>query len=340
MFFALQNNAVDELDFPGLQVEEELFSTGTSRFDLLVNLTELPPDRRGGYEGLVEYATDLFDRSTIEQFVARFGQLLRLVTTDPTIPVSKMDVLLDDEHPQPAPAENDTAAALLPTASIPQMFSQQARTSPEAIALRHADQLWTYRDLDRRSNQLARRLLSHGAGRDTVIAIALPRSPQLVIAALAVLKAGAAYLPLNPANPGTHLARVLGSAAADIVIVNFPTEEHSELGRDGRTVIAMSDLPDDDHDDDPLDLSRTPDWGDDLCYVITTSGSTGTPKPTMVPHRGVTNTVHWYRSTLNLHPHSRVLVVASPTFDLTQKNFWAPLSAGGQVIGARAVRPH
>ncbi|WP_241474378.1 condensation domain-containing protein, partial [Mycolicibacterium neoaurum] len=284
-FFVLQNNAIGELDFPGLQVREEFVSTGTSRFDLLFNFSEVASDGSrggGGYDCLVEYATDLFDQVTVEQFVARFIQLLEQALGDPATPVRDLDVLLPGESRQLLDGWNDTAVPM-PRTTIVDMFEQQAAATADAVAVIDGDRKLTYRQLNARADRLAEHLAEHGVGPDTVVAVALLRSADLIVALLAVLKAGGAYLPIDPAYPSARNGYILTDAAPLLIITDTATDSDTVLPDSAIPRLHIDRISTTNSSAHPA--RHTAVHPDNLAYVIYTSGSTGRPKGVMISHR-------------------------------------------------------
>ncbi len=203
------------------------------------------------------------------------------------------------------------------------MFGHHARLTPPRTAVISGGRSLSYGELDARSNQLANHLLAHGHGRGMFVGLGLHRSAELPIALLGILKSGAAYVPLDPAYPAARIDQMIVSAKLESVVTNrelagqFPAV-HTLLIDDAAA--SSSDAPD-------LAMGIN-----DLIYAIFTSGSTGQPKAASVYHRGFANLLDWYVGELRLGPDDRTLVISSPSFDLTQKNFYAPLITGGTLI--------
>jgi amino acid adenylation domain-containing protein len=213
--------------------------------------------------------------------------------------------------------------------TVVEQFMAQAARMPEKVALESAQGQLTYRELDQRSNQLARILVSKGVGANVRVGVCLNRSADLVMAILAVLKAGGAYVPMDPAYPRERLAFMVADSSAPVIITRSEFVEvlgscqsepllldqlQAELAQ--QSVAALETLPQPDHQ----------------IYVIYTSGSTGQPKGAVVCHRGESNLQHWYLSALNLGEQDRTLLISAVGFDLTQKNIFAPLLAGGTLV--------
>ncbi|WP_200215681.1 non-ribosomal peptide synthetase [Micromonospora coerulea] len=206
-----------------------------------------------------------------------------------------------------------------PELALHALVEQQVRRTPEAVALICADERMTYRELDARATRLARWLRRRGVRPDVLVGLSLERSPELVVALLAVLKAGGAYLPMDPAYPAERVSFMVADAGARLVLTRAMVAE------------ALTG-PDDAIDDD----SAAPAGSDDLAYVIYTSGSTGRPKGVMIEHRAIVNHVRWITGTIWQRRPQTFLQITSAGFDAAGWEFWAPLTTGGTLVVAPA----
>ncbi|MGM9331166.1 amino acid adenylation domain-containing protein [Streptomyces murinus] len=339
VMLALQNAPEAAFQLPGLHIEVAPGRTHTAKFDLFFSLAE----RRGahgepqGITGAVEYSSDIYDAPTVQALFDRWVRLLDAATTHPDQPLDDIDLLTFEEHQQVLGTWLDTEAEigedLLPT-----RFAEQARTTPDAVALIVGDTTLTYTELNSRANRLAHALLRRGAGPDTVIALALPRSADLVVALLAVLKSGAAYLPLDPDHPSGRLEHVLADAAPALLLTTVATAARLPVG-DGSprrltvdsadTQALLADCP----DTDPADADRAaPLRAADAAYVIYTSGSTGRPKGVVVPHAALLNFLQAMRRKVPLRPDERLLAVTTVAFDIAALELYHPLLSGAAVV--------
>ena len=219
VMLALQNNAPAGVELAGLSTVFESAATGSAKFDLFVSLSERR-DASGaaaGLEGIVEYATDLFDRESVEAMAQRLVRLLTGAAANPDRPISKLDILSAAERHTILHQWNDTARPV-PSATLPELFAAQAARTPGAAAVVFEDQALTYAQLDARANQLARHLQSLGAGPDAVVGLCVERSLDMIVGLLSILKAGAAYLPLDPDHPAERLAFILEDARASVLV--------------------------------------------------------------------------------------------------------------------------
>ncbi|MGW2248538.1 amino acid adenylation domain-containing protein, partial [Streptomyces hirsutus] len=306
----VQNAPGGDFDLPGLRVTGIPVLTGTARLDLTFGFAEEhgPDGAPAGLSGAVEYSTDLFDRATVEALAARWTRLLAAVVAAPDRPIGGIDLLSAEERRELLPAAGDAAAGV----SLPALFAARTAQTPDAVALVCGDVELTYRQVDVRANRFAHALRARGVGPEQVVAVALPRSVESVVAVLGTLKAGAAYLPVDPAYPAARIAFMLDDARPTVVV------------DDPALVAGAAGLP----ETDPgvaVD-ARHP------AYVIYTSGSTGRPKGVVVSHAGVSGLVAAQVDRLGVAPGSRVLQFASPSFDAS---FWD--LCGAVLTGAALV---
>ncbi|KAA8889619.1 amino acid adenylation domain-containing protein [Nocardia colli] len=325
---AFQNNNLASLELPGVRFEPYHASIGASRFDLFFNIGDAP----AGYpwSGLIEYATELFDRGTVEMLAARFVRMLAAMVADPGAPVGAVDVLDTAERELVLHRWNETAVAIEPDVTVVGLFEAQVARTPDAVAAIHANTEVSYRELDARADQLARVLVSRGVRPDSLVAVAVPRSVELIVALLAVLKAGGGYLPIDPAYPSDRLAFILTDAAPVVVLVDPAIAEavpETSAPRLALDEVAVEDTCSPTH--------RLAPRAQNLAYVIYTSGSTGVPKGVGVTHRNVVNHVSqgWLPGA-----DERVLVHSSMAFDASTYEMWAALSSGGALVLAGELR--
>ncbi len=331
---ALQNNPLPAIEFPGLDIEILPAPTHTAKFDLFVNLVDLPSHTKDPQPltGTIEYATDLFDRDTIEKFATYYLHILDIVTTDPQQRIDLIEIIDPAERQQLLVERNDTATPV-PETTIPELFAAQVARIPESPAVQDDQETLTYRELDIRATDLARGLRAHGAGPEAIVAVALPRSARLVVALLAIAKTGAAYLPIDPNYPSERSAYILTDAAPQILITDTPTAptlpdtgipllilDTTEVGHGG-----IEATPADCYQDSPRPRPEN------LAYIMYTSGSTGAPKPVAITHHNVINMAvlcGW----LEGPAQGRVAMAASPGFDASVLEVWSALLRGNALV--------
>jgi amino acid adenylation domain-containing protein len=291
VMLALGNNAEANLELPGVTARFEPAETGTAIFDLKLNLAEQrgPGGTPAGLGGALEYATDLFDRETVDRLAAALAQLLKQVAADPGQRIGQLDLLSGPDR-QLLAQWNDTAAPVPAGPLVVEVFEAQAARTPDAVALVCGEVVLSFGELNARANRLARRLVAAGAGPERVVALAVPRSAVSVVAILAVWKVGAAYLPLDGEYPAERLAAMVRDAAPAVAVTDasWPVPE----------VLAGVGLVQAGEDDScwPAGNPRRRARAGDAAYVIYTSGSTGRPKGVLVQHGNLANLLAHHRA--------------------------------------------
>ncbi|MFD7631789.1 amino acid adenylation domain-containing protein, partial [Streptomyces sp. NPDC059851] len=313
VLLALQNVPRTEFALPGLSSEIVLVRTPTAMFDLSIHLLE-----RGGTGGAaegiigrVEYSTDLFDHATVEALVARWLRLLAAVVAEPDRPLSRIDVLTAEERRELLVARNDTACPIA-AAGLPSLFEDRVRATPEAPAVEFEGTALSYRELNRRANRLAHALIARGVGPEQVVALRLPRSPELVVAVLAVLKTGAAYLPVDPDYPAARIAYMLEDARPAVVLDDLAAVTPAEEQPEHDPAVAV----------DP----RHP------AYLIYTSGSTGRPKAVVMPAAGLLNLLAWHHRAVGGEPGTRTAQFTAISFDVSVQEILSALLYGKTLV--------
>ncbi|NUU21452.1 MAG: AMP-binding protein, partial [Streptomycetaceae bacterium] len=298
-----QNQAVGAVRFPGLAVEGARFTPPTAKFDLdfVFRETSETGAPTGPLEIAIEYAADLFDAATAERLLDRLRRLLDLIADAPDRRIGAYDLLSADERDRVLVAGNRTEREI-PNLTIAEMLQEQTAREPDATALVFRPGTpdavtWTYRDLNERANRIARLLRTHGAQPETVVALALPRTPDMVAALFAVLKTGAAYLPLELDLPAQRLALLVDDTRPVCVLGTRDSADRLPPGAGAllldapETAAELAGLSGADLRDDErpgftrADARRM----DHPAYVIYTSGTTGHPKGVVPPYRGLTN---------------------------------------------------
>ncbi|MYW04960.1 non-ribosomal peptide synthetase [Streptomyces sp. SID3343] len=345
VMLALQNAPRGAPELPGLTTWERVVGTGTCRFDLSLSLREHHDgqQRPQGMDGVVEYSTDLFDRDGVERVVERFRRLLDAVTLDPGQRLGTLDVLLPDERERLL-ARSGGGDRGVPPLPLPELFEAQVRRTPDATALIHDDgagrtRTLTYRALNARANRLARHLLGCGVGPEGLVAIALPRTVDSVVATLAVLKAGAGYLPLDAEYPPKRLEFMLDDARPALLLTDSTTARslpdpaglrHVVLDRE-ETRRAVGRC----RSDDVTDAERPRPLTYRHCaYVVYTSGSTGRPKGVVVTHAGVSAVAEAQLRRFGVTTASRILQFASHSFDSAVWELCGALLTGAALVMA------
>ncbi|WP_161990268.1 non-ribosomal peptide synthetase [Streptomyces alboflavus] len=335
----LQNNEEGRFDLPGLRIGAEFASTGTARYDMLFSLSETFEDREpAGIQIGVEYSTELFDATTIENLIARWERLLTTVVTHPSHRISYANLLTGQERGELLAAERAHTPLQVEQATFPELFAARVRHAPHALAVESDEAAWSYGELEARANRVAHWLIGRGVGPESLVGVAMPRCADQVAVALGVLKAGAAYLPVDLEYPADRIAYLVQDA--DPVAILTTTDCLAELPRELRVDIVAVDS-----EETRAAWRQVPDAEPRVqtalahpAYVIYTSGSTGRPKGVVVTHAGLAALSTTKRERLGIEPDSRILQVASPSFDAAFVELVQALTTGAALIVPRQRR--
>ncbi|MDZ7358889.1 MAG: amino acid adenylation domain-containing protein, partial [candidate division KSB1 bacterium] len=321
VMFILQNNPRSAIQSSGLQMIPIMSEIGTTQFDLTLSL-EPGPD---GIAGVLEFNTDLFNGETIDQMVRHFMNLLNQMVTNPEQSISKVPLLSQQEYERYIYDWNATAAPYPDRQCVHKLFEAQVERTPEAIALAFENQQLTYRQLNQRANQLAHFLQKMGVGPEVVVGISVDRSIEMVVGLLGIMKAGGAYLPIDPAYPSERIVYMLADAELKVLLTQQKLLPRLPLN--GTKAICLDrdwDLIAAEDDSNPISGATI----DNLAYMIYTSGSTGKPKGVMLPHRGLCNLTHSQIQDFSVTCDSRVLQFASFSFDASVSEIFMALLTG------------
>nr|WP_311732006.1 non-ribosomal peptide synthetase [Variovorax paradoxus] len=316
--------------FPGLQTQLRSIPRAYENFELFLNLTPVA----GGMQWEVQYNADLFDDETIGCWLGMYERLLMAAVREPTAALGRVDLLTAAEEArllalQPAPTP------LLSRGLMHAGFEVTAVAQPDRVALRHGVQRRTYRELDERSNRLAHALRARGMGRGQRVGLCLGRDTDMVVAVLAVLKCGAAYVPLDPDFPKARLDYQAQDARLDVLITasgianapsswcNDPDKQMLRLDTDVQWLEAPAS---------PLPPGPQDAKSGDMAFLIYTSGSTGKPKGVAIPHGAVANLLRSMRDELGIGPEDRVAAVSTLGFDIAVLELILPLEVGAEIV--------
>ncbi|WP_228539979.1 non-ribosomal peptide synthetase [Nocardia sp. XZ_19_385] len=329
---SLQNFVEPVLELPGLRVGVEDLERTAGQFDLAFDLRErFAGAEPSGIEGVLTYSTDLFDAATVESFTARWRRVLAAIIANPELTIADIDLLEPEERAELVPVHGPATSGAV---TLPQLLTDSAARYTERPALVYAGATTTYGELDARSNQLARLLIGSGVGPETVVALGLTRGAELLTGMWAVAKAGAAFLPVDPKHPVDRIDHMLTDSGA---VLGLTVAAHRDsLSGTGQWLVL--DDPEFELDWQGADhASLRPDELapislDHPAWMIYTSGSTGTPKGVTVSHRGIADVVVAQRESMDLDEHSRVLQVASPSFDASVFEALMAFGSGGASV--------
>ncbi|MGB3438124.1 MAG: amino acid adenylation domain-containing protein [Actinophytocola sp.] len=307
--------------WPGLSVSDMSADTGTAKFDLALVVSE----HGDGMTATLEYATDLFDAATAQTLLARLGRLLAAAAADPSTPIGRLDILGDAEHVRLLSDAGPTTAPAFRT--VAELVADHACATPDTTAVVTWQGLTPvtvdYAGLDAAANRVAAHLVAHGVRPGDLVGVCLHRGLDAVAAPLGVLRAGAAYLPLDPGYPADRLAYMLADADAALVLTEPALRDR--VTADGVPVVCVADLP---AAAGPVSVPVTPG---DAAYVIYTSGSTGRPKGVVVDHRGLADLCAWHLRVYGTAPGDRGGQVAAQGFDAAVWELWPTLAAGAEL---------
>ncbi|WP_157129559.1 non-ribosomal peptide synthetase, partial [Nocardia amamiensis] len=330
---SFQNLAQAALELPGLSASGLDIDTELSQFDLHLIATDRYDDagEPEGITGFFTYATDLFDRETVQGFVDRFARLLGEIIAAPRTPVGDLELLDAAERTELISGRNATEQTVDSSATLVSLLDASVAAGPKEVALVTDDgESITYGVLDHRVNRLARHLISIGVGPESRVALALRRSVDLIVAMYAVAKSGGAYVPVDPDQAAERTSYILETAAPVCVLTNADAEFETDIA----PVVRIDQLDLESVDTSPVtDTDRiAPLRPENTAYVIFTSGSTGRPKGVAVPHGAIANQLQWKSIEFGLDAADAILLKTAATFDLSVWEFWSAAVCGGRLV--------
>lgn len=319
--------APSAMPFQGLAAEMLSVPRAYENFDLFVNALETD-------EGLVlecQYNLDLYDRATVQRWLESYEVLLRGVVADVRSPLGRLPLLTPMDHAALASC-NDTRLAVPTGMLVHHMIEQQVQRTPDAIAIDFQGALVSYDELNRRANRLAHHLQARGVQPGALVGLCLDRTPDLLVALLAVLKSGAGYVPLDPNYPADRLTYMASDASLAALIstsetlaeVTLSTPVTIRIDADAVAIGACSDV-------NPIDATKSA-RPEDTAYVIYTSGSTGLPKGVLVPHRSVANLLASVQREPGIRADDIVLAITTLSFDIAVSEVVLPLTVGARIV--------
>jgi amino acid adenylation domain-containing protein len=335
VFFILQNAPMQEWNVAGLRAHHVPSGMKTAKGDLYLSMEET----KAGLEARLEYNTDLFESSTAEKLLQHLQVLLEAAVTSPSLKLSQLPLLTESEHQQIVVDWNATTAEYERDLCLHELIERQASSRPDAVACIQPgetpvlDRSITYGELNERANQVARNLRSKGVGNGQLVGIFVDRSIEMMVGLLGIQKAGAAYVPLDPAYPAERIRLTLEDAQVPVLLTQASLR--TKLPQNSAQVICL------DRDWPVIARESTENLGrtaspDDLVYVIFTSGSTGRPKGVQIPHRAAVNLLTFMQHELEMGPHDVFPALASFAFDMCIPELYLALVSGGKVvIGAK-----
>jgi amino acid adenylation domain-containing protein/non-ribosomal peptide synthase protein (TIGR01720 family) len=329
VMFVLQNAPVETMELEGLTLDWFEVESETAKFDLSLSLME----NANGIAASLEFNSDLFERHTIRRLLSHLERLLTGIVENPQERISQLPLLSAGERTQLVSEWNQTAVSYdAHPPCLHQLFEQQVLLSPRAPALISDGTQLSYQELNNRANQLAHRLQRSGVGPESLVGVCLSRSTELVISLLAILKAGAAYLPLDPEYPGERLRWMMADAGLRLVMTG--QQWLGVLGETDAEVICVgpeSESINDCSEQNPVTEAQA----ENLAYVLYTSGSTGRPKGVMISHEAIVNRLMWMQGRYQMTAADNVLQKTPFSFDVSVWEFFWPLMTGARLVLAR-----
>ncbi|AFZ01575.1 non-ribosomal peptide synthetase [Calothrix sp. PCC 6303] len=328
VMFVLQSVPKPNLSLSNRSLSYGEGHNGTSKFDLTLFMEE---DSEQGLVATCEYNTDLFNTDTITRMLGHYQTLLESIVSQPEQNISQLQILTQPEVQQLLIDWNNTKKDYPHAKCIHQLFEEQVEKTPDAVAVIFENQKLTYQELNTQANQLGNYLQQQGVKPDTVVGIYMERSLSMVVALIAVLKAGGAYLPLDPSYPHERLAFMLADAQVQVVLTQsqlgkeLPYQEQLQFVKIEDLVYANCGIQNLISDVQP----------ENLAYVIYTSGSTGKPKGVMNTHHGLCNRLLWMQDTYQLTSADRVLQKTPFSFDVSVWEFFWTLLTGAVLVVAK-----
>jgi len=322
VMFALQSARASALEFPGLDVTGLELSSGSSKFDLTLTMTDSP----GGLEASFEYNADVFDPATVDLMAGRFHVLLEGIVREPSRRISGLPLMTPGESHRVLVEWNNVQPGTGSDRCICEEFEEQAAQHPETVAVSCRGEQLSYGQLNLRANRLAHHLISLGVGPEVPVGICVKRSTDMIVALLAILKAGGAFVPLDPAYPPDRLKGMVADTGLRLVVTGPPLDGDL-FGPGIRRVSCDTDTLDGCDGSDPGRRAN----GAHAAYIMFTSGSTGRPKGIVVTHRAIASHCSVCRETYGIGPRDRVLQFASLSFDPSVEQIFTALTAGARL---------
>jgi amino acid adenylation domain-containing protein len=309
----------------GLDVSARVASLSTAKVDLQLLLQTT----QSSIDGTLEFDCDLFDTPSTERLAQHFVALVTAAVADPTCAIADLAMIGSAERETLLRGWNQTERAYRRYATVPQLFAEQVALTPHAVAATDDTGPMTYRELDVRSDQIARQLVSLGVGPDVIVALCLERSLSLLAAALGIMKAGGAYLALDPAYPNARLAHMLSDSSPAVIIAEKRVVDR--LPPHSMPMVLLDDAATV-HTDRELPIALPGASASNLAYVVYTSGSTGAPKGVGIEHRALVNLLQSMQREPGFTTKDTILAVTSLSFDIAALELWLPLISGGHVV--------
>lgn len=320
------NDGLEETGLPGIRTRRIMPEKQIAQYDLLLHLRPID----SSLYGMLEYSTDLFDKETVDRFCEQYMHVIRQILTNHNVAVADVQ-LLPPNQVEEILHLNHPVSPFPDTSCIHHLIEQRVAQNPKAPAVETANAVVSYGDINRTANMLAHQLQELGVGRGDIVGISLERTPAMVVALLAIVKCGAAYVPIDPNYPHERVRFIVSDSQTRLVITEAALVSKFEQ-RSADVALLCIDLEEISNSTYPavnLDCEVSPD---DLLYLIYTSGSTGTPKGVMLDHRGRVNNFHDFNKRFDIGPGDRLLAISSLSFDMCAYDVFGTLMSGGSIV--------
>lgn len=310
------------MEMNDLVIESIALKGEPAQFDMTLMIAETDD----GLAAALQYNADLFDSSTIQRMLEHFHALLRDIVSDPLKPISSYTLLSEMEREQILVQWNETQTDYPRELCIHDLFQEQVKRTPNAVAVQFEDQSLTYKELDKRADELSKILIAQGVKPGVLVGIYVKRSLDMLVGLLGVLKAGGAYLPLDPSFPAERLAFMLADSEASFILTQTSLQE--TMPEHKAQVICLDSLG-----EVPVKRGKKKETKpSELAYVIYTSGSTGKPKGVQIHHQAVVNFLCSMRESLKINSEDALLAVTTLSFDIAVLELLLPLTVGARVV--------
>lgn len=329
VMFALQNAPLNALELPDLKAQYLAVENQRIKFDLSLVLEEIETEQGSYLEGFWEYDSDLFTAERITRMVGHFQTLLKGIVANPQQTIGELPLLTDPEKQQILVEWNQTQVPYRDHQCIHQLFEEQVAKNPDAVAVIYEQESLTYQQLNQKANQLAHYLQSLGIKTEELVGVCIERSPLIIIGILGILKAGAAYLPLDPSHPPNRLIYMVEDSGVSVVLTQEKLANTLQL-ENLQKVYLDQDWPIISQQSSDPPVSET--QAKNLAYVIYTSGSTGQPKGVLIEHQSLINFTKSAIEKYEITAQDTVLQFASINFDAAAEEIYPCLSSGGTLV--------
>src|SRR5216683_2242299 len=325
VMLVLQNAPIGELRMGGLELTGVPQEGVTAKFDLTLSMGE----SEEGLRGVMEYATDLYERATIERMLGHWERVLEEMVAKPEERISEIKMMREEERRQVVEEWNETEREYEKDRSIQELFEEQVKRTPEATAVIFEGAELSYEELNRRANQVGHYLRGLGVGAEERVGICVERSLEMVVGLLGILKAGGAYVPLDPEYPPERLGYMLEDARVPVLLTQERIRER--LPESDARIVELDKEWEQIARESSEDLPSVTE-GENAAYVMYTSGSTGRPKGVVVTHGGLTNYLLWGAGNYAMEGRAGAPIHSSISFDLTITSLYVPLIRGDHII--------